>query len=121
MHQSSPKHKLSRIVFDGLEKRPGDSELFNSGFSLDGEANMQKKNIAKRRKESKLQEPYLITKVNLDLERKLHEHTTKRQKQASAFGDSGLDVVTSFLDDLRSRRNLVSLNRRRNSPPLQSK
>jgi len=85
--QRSPTKKLSRIGLDGLEKRRGDSELFKSGFNLDGEAIMQNKNIVKRRKGSKLQEPYLITKVNLDLERRLHKLTTKQQKQASSSGD----------------------------------
>ncbi len=80
---------------------------------------MEKKNIVKRKKTIKsILEPFLITKVNIDLERKLHAHTAMKLKQASVKGDLGEDVVTSFLDDLKSRRTQLTFSRRRNSPIL---
>jgi len=89
-------------VVEGLAKT--DLALFKSGSNITGDANKLKKIKDKRKIVIKQHEINVATKVNIDLERRLHELTTRRQKQASKFGDSDEDVVASFLDDLRSRR-----------------
>ena len=108
-------------MVEGIAKTTGDLALFKSGSNITGDANKLKKIKDNRKIVIKQHEINVATKVNIDLERRLHELTTRRQKQASKFGDSDEDVVASFLDDLRSRRFQVPLARRRNSPPLQSK
>jgi hypothetical protein len=64
---------------------------------------------------------FMSTRVNLDFERRLHEHTNKKSRQVLKSGDVDEDVMMSFLDDLKRRRLDPTFSRRRNSPQLQSK